>query len=67
MELNLCCFPDDTFHASGLTGLNTGVLKLDALTQFYAVLSHGLFVWMIHHVPLMLLDPGLMECLVCPL
>jgi hypothetical protein len=32
MELNLCCFPNDAFHASGFLGRDTGVIKLDAVT-----------------------------------
>jgi hypothetical protein len=32
MELNLCCFPNDGFHASGFPGLDTGAIKLDVMT-----------------------------------
>jgi hypothetical protein len=41
MELNLYHFPDDSFHAFGFHGQNTGVLKLDVMTQVYATLDHG--------------------------
>jgi len=41
MELGLHCLPDDVFHDSGLHGQDPGVLKLDTVTQVYAVLSLG--------------------------
>jgi hypothetical protein len=37
-----------------------GVMKLDAMTQVYAVLNHWLFLWMTEPDVLMVLfDPGL--------
>jgi len=47
MELNLCCFPDDAFHASRFCGQGPGVLKLNAVTQIYIVFSVIWFLWMI--------------------
>jgi hypothetical protein len=41
MELNVCRFPDDAFRASRFLGQVSGVIKLDAVTQVYAVLYHG--------------------------
>jgi hypothetical protein len=41
LELNYSYFPDDVFTASRFHGQDTGVLKLDAMTQVYAALSHG--------------------------
>jgi hypothetical protein len=37
----LYCFPDDAFHASRSHDQNTGVLKLDVMTQVHTVLGHG--------------------------
>jgi len=33
MEITLCSFPVDMFHASGFLGQETGDLKLDAVTK----------------------------------
>jgi len=44
MELNLCHFPYDAFHTSRFHGQDIGVMKLDMVTQLYAVLGHGLFL-----------------------
>jgi hypothetical protein len=41
MKLDPYCFHDDAFHASTSRGQDTGVLKLDAVTQAYAVLNQG--------------------------
>jgi len=41
METKLYCFPNKTFHTSGSLGHVTGLMKLDAVTQIYAVLGHG--------------------------
>jgi hypothetical protein len=40
MELNLCHFPN-MFHRFGVLGQENGVMKLDAVTQGSAVLSHS--------------------------
>jgi hypothetical protein len=40
MELNLYSFPHDAFHASSFHGQDTDILKLDMVTQVYAVLSN---------------------------
>jgi len=37
--LELCCFPNRAYRASGFLGQDSGVSKLDALIQVYAVLS----------------------------
>jgi hypothetical protein len=56
---HLYCFHDDAFHASGFLGQDTGILKLDAVTQVYAVLGHGQLAKMIKpDVPVVFLDPG---------
>jgi len=39
MDFDLCCLPDDAFHASGFHGQDPGVLKLDTMTQVYAGLA----------------------------
>jgi len=44
MELNLRCFPNETFHTSEFLGQNIGVIKVDAVTYIYPVLSHDLFL-----------------------
>jgi len=41
MELSLYRFPNKTSHASIFLGRNAGDMKVDAVTQEYAVLSHG--------------------------
>jgi hypothetical protein len=41
MELNFFHLPNKTFHMSGVLGQDIGVVKLDVVTQVYAVLSHG--------------------------
>jgi hypothetical protein len=40
MILNFSCLPDNTFHASGFVSQDTGIGKLEAVTQIYAVLGH---------------------------
>jgi hypothetical protein len=46
LELSSYCFPDDVFHTSGFLGQDHDVMKLDVVTQVYAVLSHGWFLQM---------------------
>jgi len=41
MEFSLYCFPDDASHAPSFLGQDTDVLKLDVVTQVYAVFSHS--------------------------
>jgi len=41
MELDFCCLPEVVFHASVSCGQDPGVLKLDTVTQIYAVLGHS--------------------------
>jgi hypothetical protein len=41
MGLSLYCLFDDVFHASSFCGWDPGVLKLDTVTQVFAVLGHG--------------------------
>jgi hypothetical protein len=41
MDLNLSCFPNEAFHASGFLGQDTGVIKQDVVTQVNCVLCHG--------------------------
>jgi hypothetical protein len=60
MDINLCRFPNDAFHASRFLGQETGVVKLDEATHVHAVLLHGLRTRMVKSgVPMMLADPGL--------
>jgi hypothetical protein len=41
MKLDIYCLPDDAFHAYGFRGQDPGVLKLDTVTQVYAVIGYG--------------------------
>jgi len=41
MELSLCCLPDYAFHTSGFLCQDTDSMKLDTVTQIYAVLGHS--------------------------
>jgi hypothetical protein len=41
MEVNLFHFLVDTFQVLGFLGQDTGVLKLDKITQVYAMLGHS--------------------------
>jgi len=67
MELNPCHFPDDSFLTSTFHGQDTGVFKLDVMTQFILHLAmvylsgwHSLMCW---YCSLILI---LLECPVCP-
>jgi hypothetical protein len=60
MKLDLFCFRDDAFDASGFHSRDTSILKLDVVTKVYAVIVHGLFFRMIQSdIPVVLLDSGL--------
>jgi len=60
VELNLFRFPDDAFHVSRFLGQATGILKLDAVNQVFAVLGQGWFIRIIKpNIPVVLLDLSL--------
>jgi hypothetical protein len=41
MELNLNGLHNDVIHVSGFRGKDGGIVKLNAVSQFDAVFSHG--------------------------
>jgi hypothetical protein len=60
MEFNLYRFPDNAFHMSGFLDQDTGIIKLDAVTQDNVVLCHGSLIWIVKlDVSMVLLGPGL--------
>jgi hypothetical protein len=41
MELNLSVLPTDAIHVSGLSGEDSGIVKLNAVSKVDAVFTHG--------------------------
>jgi hypothetical protein len=60
MELVLYHLPDDTVHASGFSGHDTGFLQLDAMAQVYPVFIHSRLIRIVEtDVPVVLFVPRL--------
>jgi hypothetical protein len=65
--LNLYHFPGGAFHMSRFLGQYAGVMKLDVVTQVYAVLGDSLFLQMVYlDVLVVILDPDFYKHNVCP-
>jgi hypothetical protein len=60
VELDLPHFLNDVFHASRFLGQDTGVIKLNAMTQVRIVLCPKRFIWVVKfYVPMVLFNHGL--------